>query len=205
MRQNVLSTAQTFSVDNPFCQIDESLTLGPNAVMKKVILLRHAKSSWDDPALDDHDRPLNGRGKAAAPVIGAWLADRKHLPDKVLCSSSKRTQQTVRRMQTSVPDLPEPEVDPKLYHASPCDMRERLAQLPVDVDTVMVVGHNPGLGALVRKLSDGHEARRCKRAFEHFPTAAAAVLEVDVEDWKDLDFATARFVDFAKPRELMDS
>ena len=173
--------------------------------MKKVILLRHAKSSWSDPTLDDHDRPLNGRGKAAAPVIGAWLAHRKHIPDTVLCSSSERTKQTVRRMKGALPGLPEPEVDPALYHASPTTMRDRLAQLPEDCDTVMLVGHQPGLGALVRKLANGREQRRCKRAYEHFPTAAAAVLEVDVDAWSDLDFAQARFVDFAKPRELMDA
>lgn len=173
--------------------------------MKKVILLRHAKSSWDDPALDDHDRPLNGRGQRSAPVIAAWLAGRKHLPDTVLCSSSKRTRQTVDRMKAEMPEMPDPEVDPGLYHASPCQMRERLAQLPNDCDTVMVVGHQPGLGSLARKLSDGQERPRCRRAFEHFPTAAAAVLEVDVEDWSKLDFAKARFVDFAKPRELMDA
>ena len=155
--------------------------------------------------LDDHDRPLSGRGKAAAPVVGEWLANRRHVPDVVLCSSSKRTRQTVRRMKHSVPDLPDPKIDPELYHASPCTMRARLADLPPEVDTVMLVGHQPGLGALVRKLSDGREQRRCKRAFEHFPTAAAAVLEIDVDDWKDLDFESARFVDFVKPRELMDS
>ncbi|MEM9138423.1 MAG: histidine phosphatase family protein, partial [Pseudomonadota bacterium] len=140
--------------------------------MKKVILLRHAKSSWDDPSLDDHDRPLNGRGQRAAPVIAAWLADRAHLPDTVLCSSSARTLQTLDGMKPELPNLPEPQVDPGLYHASPCEMRERLAKLPKDCNTVMVVGHQPGLGSLARKLSDGRERRRCRRADEHFPTAA---------------------------------
>lgn len=172
--------------------------------MKKVILLRHAKSSWEDPDLDDHDRPLNMRGRQAAPIIGAWLARRKHIPDKVLCSSSRRTRQTVRRMKDTLP-LPEPEVDPELYHASPEDMRERLSQLPADCDTVMIVGHQPGLGSFTRQLANGKEARRCKRAYEHFPTAAAAVLELDVDDWSALDYAKARFVDFAKPRELMEA
>lgn len=179
--------------------------LGALTPMKKVILLRHAKSSWDDPSLDDHDRPLNGRGQKSAPVIAAWLANRRHLPDRVLCSSSTRTRETVDRMKPELPGLPDPEIDPELYHASPSAMRERLAQLPAECDTVMVVGHQPGLGALARKLSDGQERRRCRRAYEHFPTAAAAVLEVDVEDWAELDFAKARFVDFAKPRELQDA
>ena len=173
--------------------------------MKKVILLRHAKSSSDDPAIADHDRPLNKRGKAAAPLIGQWLAERRHLPDTVLCSPSARTRETVRRMRDTLPRLPEPVVERDLYHASPGTMRDRLARLPRDCGTVMLVGHNPGLGSLVRKMSDGREKRRCRRAFEHFPTGAAAVLELDLESWSELDFAKGRFVDFAVPRELMEA
>jgi phosphohistidine phosphatase len=173
--------------------------------MRKVILLRHAKSSWDDPAMDDHDRPLNKRGKAAAPLIGRWLAERRHVPDTVLCSSSERTRQTVERIRKIMPKLPEPVVERTLYHASPNEMRDRLAKLPVDCKTVMLVGHNPGLGSLVRKMSDGKEKRRCRRAYEHFPTGAAAVLELDLDYWSDIEFAKARFVDFAAPRELMEA
>ncbi|MEL6477104.1 MAG: histidine phosphatase family protein [Pseudomonadota bacterium] len=173
--------------------------------MKKLILMRHGKSSWSDPALDDKDRPLNPRGKAAVPVMAQWLAHRKHLPDTVLVSSAKRTRQTVKRMRSVLPDLPAPEVDETLYHAPPEKMCKRLSQLPKSCDTVMVVGHQPGLSALVRKLSDGKVRRRCARAFEHFPTAAAAVLEVDIEDWSDLDYHAADFVDFAMPRELDDT
>ena len=173
--------------------------------MKKVILLRHAKSRWDDPALDDHDRPLSKRGKTAAPLIGQWLAERRHLPDTVLCSSSARTTETVRRMRKTLPKLPEPVVERALYHASPTAMRDRLKRLPQDCATAMLVGHNPGLGSLVRKMSDGRENRRCRRAYEHFPTGAAAVLELDLDDWSEVDFAKARFVDFAAPRELMEA
>ena len=173
--------------------------------MRKVILLRHGKSRWDDPAVDDHDRPLNKRGKVSAPLMGRWLAERRHLPDTVLCSSSERTRETVRRMRRAVPKLPEPVVEPELYHASPEQMRDRLARLPRDCKAVMLVGHNPGLGALVRKMSDGHENRRCRRAYEHFPTCAAAVLELDLESWDEIDYAKARFVDFAAPRELMEA
>ena len=173
--------------------------------MKKVILLRHAKSSWDDPALEDHDRPLNKRGKASVPVIGRWLVEHRHMPDAVLCSSSARTRETVSRMRAALPTLPGPIVERELYHASPGAMRDRLAKLPRDCSTVMLVGHNPGLGSLVRKMSDGRENRRCRRAYEHFPTGAAAVLELDVDDWSKIDFNRARFVDFAAPRELMEA
>ncbi|MEM7178606.1 MAG: histidine phosphatase family protein [Pseudomonadota bacterium] len=172
--------------------------------MKKVILLRHAKSSWTDPRVPDHDRPLNGRGKASAPVIAQWLAHRKHLPDTVLCSSAKRTTQTVKRMRNAMPALPDPTVEEVLYHAAPDVMRARLAKLPKSCDTVLLVGHQPGLGALTRKLSQKNVRRRCSRAFEHFPTAAAAVLELDIKDWSELEYHAAKFVDFAMPRELSD-
>ena len=178
---------------------------GNIAAMKKIILLRHGKSSWTDPGLDDHDRPLNPRGKAASPIVGEWLAYRKHLPDTILCSSSVRTRETVKGIRKSVPTLPEPVIERGLYHAAPEDMRRRLRDLPDEVESVMIVGHQPGLGSLARLLSNGTENRRCSRAYEHFPTAAAAVLEVDIETWSDLDHGLARFVDFAKPRELMDA
>ncbi len=173
--------------------------------MKKVILLRHAKSSWDEAATEDHDRPLNKRGRASAPLISRWLSQRRHLPDVVLCSSSARTCETVSRMRSATPDLPEPVVERELYHASPSAMRDRLAKLPCDCDTVMLVGHNPGLGSLVRKMADGRENRRCRRAYEHFPTGAAAVLELDLDDWSKIGFSQGRFVDFAVPRELIDA
>lgn len=173
--------------------------------MKKIVLLRHAKSSWADTSLDDHDRPLNARGKAAAPIIGEWLAYRKHHPEMILCSSSVRTRETVTGMMQVVPGLPKPVIERALYHASPGDLKQRLQDLPREVQSIMLVGHQPGLGSLARLLSNGRENRRCNRAFEHFPTAAAAVLSVDIEDWSSLTYGTAEFVDFAKPRELMDA
>ncbi len=104
-----------------------------------------------------------------------------------------------------MPRLPAPQIERELYHAAPRTIRDRLAALPDDCDTVLVVGHQPGLGGLARKLSRKDASRRCARAFEHFPTAAAAVLELSIEDWRDLSFGEAEFVDFAKPRELMDA
>lgn len=173
--------------------------------MKTLILLRHAKSSWADVTLDDHDRPLNRRGMDAAPVIGAWLAHRDYHPDVILCSSSRRTRQTVELMRSSMPSLPEPQVERKLYHSTPSEMLYRLATLQNRSSTAMLVGHQPGIGSFLRKLSDGSEKQRCHRAFEHFPTAAAAVLELPIDAWADLTFGIGQFVDFAKPRELVDA
>ena len=170
--------------------------------MKKVILLRHAKSSWEDPGLADHDRPLNPRGRRAAPLIGAWLAARGHLPQRVLCSSARRTQETLARMADAVGSLPPAEIVPDLYHAAPALMLACLQRLPADCDSVMLIGHQPGLGGFARKLSGGTARAGCARAFAHFPTAAAAVLLLPIDDWGEIAFGTADFVDFAMPREI---
>lgn len=172
--------------------------------MKKVVLLRHAKSSWDNPELDDHDRPLNKRGRSASPVIGAWLAHKRHLPDRILCSTATRARQTLKRLELPEPALASVDFLPDLYHACPDAMLEILREVDSKSAAVMIIGHQPGLSAFARLLSDRASAR-CKRAYEHFPTAAAAVLEGNVTRWKDLGYGMANFTDFAKPRELMDA
>jgi phosphohistidine phosphatase len=169
--------------------------------MRKLVLLRHAKSSWDDPSLPDHDRPLNARGRMSAPRIGRWLAAEGHLPELVLCSSARRTRETVERLRLAVPGLPEPVIDRGLYEAGPATLLARLRRLPGNCASAMLVGHQPGLGELLRILSDGSEAADCRRACEKLPTASAAVLEVG-GDWSALAPGGARFVAFATPRDL---
>lgn len=172
--------------------------------MKKVILLRHAKSSWDNPDLDDHDRPLNKRGRACAPVIGDWLSCKDHLPSVVLCSTATRAKETLLRMKPMLAGVHDVEYLPRLYHAAPETMLECLRSISEAHSIAMIVGHEPGMGAMARVMSQNVTAR-CRRAFEHFPTAAAAVLEFDVNNWKAVGYGTAEFTDFAKPRELMDA
>ena len=166
--------------------------------MKKLILLRHAKSSWKHPGLADHDRPLNKRGRMAAPVIVHWLQSEGHLPDVILCSSSVRTRETVERMSEALPGLPEPVTRRDLYHATPATIlgavRSRDAH---DPGTLMIVAHEPGMGALARELA-GDRADR----IDAFPTAAAAVFLLDVTRWRTTAPDKARLIDFAKPRDL---
>ena len=172
--------------------------------MKTLILLRHAKSSWDDPGLDDHGRPLNKRGRRSAPAIAAWLAERGHRPDTVLCSSARRARETFERAERAAPGLlPEPEIEDGLYHAAPTALRGRLARLGADCGTALMIGHQPGLGALARLLTNGRAEPGCARAFEHFPTAAAAVIRLDIAEWPAIADGTGRLVEFAVPRELM--
>ena len=173
--------------------------------MKKLILLRHAKSSWEDPSLEDHARPLNKRGRHASPVIARWLSARGHMPEAVLCSSAVRTRETWERMAEEVPALPRPQVVEGLYHAAPAELLSIAARIPEDAGTAMLIGHQPGLGGFARLLSKGAPRPRCAQAFSHFPTAAAAILALEIPRWADITFGTGEFTDFAKPRELMES
>jgi phosphohistidine phosphatase len=173
--------------------------------MKTLILMRHAKSSWASPGLGDHDRPLNKRGEAAAPVMARWLADRGLVPDRVLCSSALRTRQTAEHMRTAVPEMPEPVAAPGLYHASPGAILAAVRQSPPEAGVVLVVVHEPGISAAASRLSDGTGPAEFLDALGHFPTAAVAVLEAPVGDWADFGWGAARVTAFAKPKELIES
>jgi phosphohistidine phosphatase len=105
-------------------------------------------------------------------------------------------------MRAVLPDLPEPVIEPRLYHAEPDVMFDILAGQPDEADCVMLIGHQPGLSAFARRLVNGRIRPGCGRAFEHFPTAAAAVLTLPVASWSALSPRSAEFVHFAVPREL---
>lgn len=169
--------------------------------MKTLILLRHAKSSWSEPGLSDHDRPLNKRGRAAAPEMARWLAAQELIPQRTLCSTARRTQETVARMRKAVPALPEPEHVPALYLAEPATMLRLIRTLPNKVGSVMLVAHEPGLSSLAALLDNGSPAPGCARAFAHFPTAAVAVFRVD-DGWAAFTPGGARFTAFAAPRDV---
>lgn len=171
--------------------------------MKRLILMRHAKSSWSDPDQDDHDRPLNQRGRLAAPLMGAWLADRDFVPKHVLCSSSTRTRETWARVRVVLAQAPEADVQPGLYHADPPHLLAAVQALPPSVACAALVGHQPGIGAFTRLLARRDAPPNCTRAFTKFPTAACAILDFEVDDWSDVAFGTGRFTAFAVPRELV--
>jgi len=171
--------------------------------MRRVILFRHAKSSWADSALEDHARPLNQRGRRAAPLMGAWMAQQGLTPDLAMLSDSARTRETWALAAPSFDrDIPAHE-DAALYHASPAAMLRALHAAPSTAATVLLVGHMPGIGALTRKLADGDTPASCARAYRHFPTAAVAVIDFAVETWPEVAYGAGRFHRFACPRELV--
>ena len=171
--------------------------------MRRVILFRHAKSSWADPDMEDHDRPLNERGRMAAALMGAWLAEKGLRPDLALLSSSARTQETWARARVAFEAPPPADVDPKLYHADPATMLARVQAAPETATTLLLVGHQPGIGSFCRRLAAADAPAHCRRAFEKFPTAAVAVLDFDADAWPEIGFGLGRFHIFAAPRDLV--
>ncbi len=166
--------------------------------MKRLILTRHAKSSWDDPATPDHDRPLNDRGKAAAADLGQWLASRGHVPGEVLCSDALRTRKTFSGIAPALPGTPVLELKPALYHAGPDVMMAVLRH--ATADTVMMIGHNPGIAEFATRLV-AHPPANAE--FARYPTGATLVVEFDIEDWAKVVFGTGVTVDFVVPREIV--
>lgn len=168
--------------------------------MKTLILLRHAKSSWDDSALDDHDRPLAGRGRRAAPAIAAHLADSGYIPDLVLCSTAARTRETLDLASEHLGGPPV-EYDTSLYLAGPGRLLRNVRDAD-DVDTLMVVGHNPGIHTFALGLCDRTVDAELRPLERKFPTAAVAVIEFDTESWDEIGQGTGRLVHFMRPKDL---
>lgn len=167
--------------------------------MKEFVLFRHAKSSWDSGVAGDFERPLNPRGRAAAPVMAAWLAGRGWRPELILCSAAVRTQQTLAHVK----DILRPtriRIEQSLYLASAQTLRRSLERIDDDVTRAMIIGHNPGLENLARGLDQGAGAPS-RRLQDKFPTAAMAWFHVDSDRWRDgLD--AAKLIDFMTPGDI---
>jgi phosphohistidine phosphatase len=165
---------------------------------KRLILTRHAKSSWDDPTTADHDRPLNERGQAAAADLGAWLASRGYVPDEVLCSDALRTRKTWSGLAPALPGTPVLELKPALYHAGPDVMLAVLRH--AKGDTVMIIGHNPGIAEFAHRLV----ARTpLSTEFERYPTGATLVVDFSIASWTEAGYGMAVTLDFIVPREIV--
>lgn len=147
------------------------------------MLARHAKSSWSDLALSDHDRPLNGRGRRAAPLVGAELAALGCVPDVVYSSTAARTRETWSLMEPEFGGHPRVEFLRGLYLASPRMVLATVAATPRKARTVMVLGHNPSTQALAALLSRTGDQDETGRIRTRFPTGAVAVIELAADDW----------------------
>ena len=165
---------------------------------KRLILTRHAKSSWDDPLMNDHDRPLNDRGKAAAADLGEWLASRGYVPEQVLCSDALRTRKTWSGIAPALPGTPILDLKPALYHAGPDVMLAVLRHATAPV--VMMIGHNPGIAEFAHRIV----ARApMSPEFQRYPTGATLVVDFAVDSWEDVSWGMGSVDDFIVPREIV--
>ena len=162
--------------------------------MKTLLILRHAKSSWKDSSIDDHDRTLNPRGRRDAPRIGLLLRNEDLLPELILTSTAQRARETTEAVIESSGFQGELRFWQGFYLAEPTTWIEALSSLPHDFNRVMIVGHNPGLELLLEQLTGCDEP---------FPTAALAQVQLSIEDWGDLSRQPkARLMGLWRPKEL---
>lgn len=162
--------------------------------MKTLLILRHAKSSWADPQLADHDRPLNKRGKRDAPRIGQLLRAESLAPELILSSTARRARKTAETVAEASGYEGEVEFRSEFYQGDPQSFIEALQDVPDEYERVMVVGHNPGLEELLESLTE---------AAISLPTAALAQVALPIQSWRMLALDTeGQLVNLWTPRQL---
>lgn len=169
--------------------------------MKALYLLRHAKSSWANSRLADHDRPLAPRGKKATRALAHHLAESGIRPALVLCSTAARARETLDGVVRSLGEDVDVWHEDGLYGASDGELLDRLRRLPAAVPSVMVVGHNPGMEDLALDLIDDGDEDALARLHAKFPTGALATLRVP-DEWSGLGPGRATLTAFVVPRDL---
>jgi phosphohistidine phosphatase len=166
---------------------------------KRLYLLRHAKSSWKQQGLADHDRPLARRGRRAAKAISRHLREQGVEPELVLCSTARRARETLEGIEPAL-GRGKVRVEPELYGARPAELLARLHEVAPRVRSVMVIGHNPGVEQLALLLA--RDGPRVGDLETKFPTGALATLSFSGPGWPALDRDTAELIEFVRPRDL---
>ena len=163
--------------------------------MKRLFLVRHAKSSWDDPSLDDIDRPLNNRGKKNAPEMGLRLRKQGIIPDLLISSPAKRAHSTARKISEAI-GYPEKSIliDDRLYHGSSNSMLAILHELKKKINSAMLFGHNPGFTDFANTL--------CGINIYNIPTAGIVAIDFSVETWAEVDYSKGELVFFDYPKKV---
>jgi phosphohistidine phosphatase len=171
--------------------------------MKSILLWRHAKSSWGNPGLADHERPLNGRGQLAAEIMAAHIAQLPDRPDLILCSTALRARQTLTPLLDRLAPAPPTSIETGLYLASEQALLERLLALPRETGRVLMIGHNDGMWLLASELVRKGSAPALAAVRDKFPTGALAVFEAPIESWAELAPGRTSLVSFVRPRDLV--
>jgi len=165
--------------------------------MKYILLLRHAKSSWKDVSLSDHDRPLNNRGKRTAPIMGQRLAKKEHQPQHIISSTAKRALDTTYIVSNQIMfNIDNIEASCDLFHSWPYDICKVISQCDESINRLMVVGHNPGVTMLANQLLKSNR-------FDNIPTAGLVTLSIDINRWQEIlkpENNACRLVDYDYPK-----
>jgi len=174
--------------------------------VKRLLLLRHAKTVPGGPGIDDHARMLLPRGRNDASAMGRYVRDHHYEPDLIASSSSRRTVETAELLSVSLQGAARSQFSETLYLAEPESIVTFIKNTHDKIETLMVVGHNPGMEAVATELAREPVKRKERDRFdlieEKFPTAALAVLEFPVEHWRDIALGTGVLSDFVRPRDL---
>ncbi|WP_181707467.1 SixA phosphatase family protein [Chthonobacter rhizosphaerae] len=170
--------------------------------MARLLLLRHAKSSWDDASTPDFDRPLNIRGRSSAPLMGRHMADHSLFPERILCSSARRTRETLAGLLPHLSGDVDIRLMRSIYQASEEGYLSVLRQAGGTVKSLMLIGHNPGMQDTALSLIGSGNPAYVDEIRGKFPTAGLAVIDFDLSDWSKLAPGTGRIVAFFRPREI---
>jgi phosphohistidine phosphatase len=170
--------------------------------MRRLILLRHAKSDWSKPGEADHDRDLNSRGRESAPRIGHYLARHGLLPDRVLCSTATRARTTWELVAAELGEAPTTTYERRLYNAPVRAVLDVVQTKNDGARVLFVVGHNPGLHDLTEVLIASGDLQHRERLHEKLPTGGLVVIDFAIDDWADLRPRAGRLERFIEPRSL---
>jgi phosphohistidine phosphatase len=165
--------------------------------VRRLYVLRHAKSSWEDPTLEDRERSLAPRGRRAVKLLRDYLRENHIEPAQVLCSPARRTVETYHGVAPPGEVL----VEPALYDATASELLERLHSVPAAAESVMIIGHNPTVQGLVLKLARPQDGGQLSEVARKFPTGALATLEFSCA-WSELSPGCARLTGFVRSRSL---
>lgn len=170
--------------------------------MRRLLLLRHAKSSWADPKQQDFDRPLNARGNAAAQTVASYFSVTKLQPDLVLCSAALRARATLAYLVPAFEHDTRILLERRLYMASAPKLLERIHEVDDGAKLVLIIGHNPGLERLARGLAGSGADEDLAALHAKYPTAALAALEFNTRHWRDVVKGSGKLVEFVSPRDI---
>ncbi len=168
--------------------------------MRRLLLLRHGKAAWPD-GIDDSDRPLARRGRDAARRMGAYLAERRLVPDLALVSPARRARETWSLAEPALGGVPaRPEA--RIYEAPPDRLLGVVREVEPDIGTLLMVGHNPGLEELLRMLLSREERYATAATLAKFPTAALAVVDLAAPTWREVAHGSGSLHRFVTPKSL---